>query len=102
MKYKVLHTAVTESQLTDILHYMTRLIGDTASALSLPDELEAAQKHLEDFPESGINPGDLAIKRCGYRFLIKKKYLFYKVNHIKKTVMIYAVIYCKADHKHLF
>ena len=102
MKYQVLRTAVAESQLTDILQYITRLTGDTVSALSLLDELEAAQKQLEDFPESGINPRNLAIRRCGYRFLvIKNYYLFYKVNHGKKTVTIYAVIYCRADYKHL-
>ena len=56
MKYQVLRTAVAESQLTDILQYITRLTGDTVSALNLLDEFEAAQKQLEDFPESGINP----------------------------------------------
>ena len=102
MKYQVLRTDVAESQLTDILQYITRLTGDTASALSLLDELEAAQKQLEDFPKSGINPRYLAIRRCGYRFLIiKNHYLFYKVNHGKKTVTIYAIIYCRADYKHL-
>ena len=101
MKYKVLRTGTAEIQLTEILQYITRLTGDTKSALNLLDDIEEAQKRLEEFPESGINPRDIAIKRWGYRYLIiKNYYMFYKVNHTNKTVMIYAIIYCKADYKH--
>lgn len=57
MKYKVLRSDIAESQLTDILRYITHLTGDTASALSLLDEPEEAPKQLEDFPESGIIRG---------------------------------------------
>ena len=102
MKYKVLRSGYAENQLSDILRYITYLTGDTKSAIDFLDAVDEARKQLEDFPESGINPRDPSIKRCGYRYLIVKNYyLFYKVNHISKTVTIHAVIYGKADYKHL-
>ena len=102
MKYQVLRSGVAENQLTEILQYIIHLTGDTKSALDFLDELDKARLQLEEFPESGINPRDIAIKRCGYRFLIiRNYYLFYKVNHAAKTVTIHAIIYCKADYIHL-
>ena len=100
MKYTVLRSGIAERQLTEILRYMTRLTGDTQSALNFLDDLDKARLQLEDFPESGIRPRDFAIRRMGYRFLIVKNYyLFYKVNHTAKTVTIHAIVYAKADYK---
>ena len=102
MKYRVLRSGIAESQLTEILRYITRLTGDTQSALDFLDEMDKARLQLEDFPESGINPRDITLRRCGYRFLIVKNYfVFYKVNHPTRTVMIHAIIYGKSDYKYL-
>ncbi len=101
MKYKVLRSDIAESQLTEILRYTAYLTGDIKSSLDFLDAVDEAGKQLEIFPESGINPKDPAFKRCGYRYLIVKNYyLFYKVNHTTKTVIIHAIIYCKAEYKH--
>ena len=100
MKYTVLRSGIAENQLTEILRYMTLLTGDTQSALNFLDELDKARMQLEDFPESGINPRDIAVRRMGYRFLlVKNYYFFYKVNHAAKTVTIHAIVYGKADYK---
>ena len=100
MKYKGFRSDIAENQLFEILRYITNLTGDTQSALVFLDAIDKATLQLEDFPESGIIPRDLGIRRCGYRFLIVKNYyLFYKINHNEKKVIIYAIIYCKADYK---
>lgn len=100
MKYKVLRSDIAENQLTEIPRYITNLTGDIQSALEFLDAIDKAKLQLEDFPESGIIPRDLAIRRCGYRFLIVQNYyLFYKINHNEKKVIIYTIIYCKTDYE---
>ena len=102
MKYSVLRSDIAESQLTDILHYITMISGGIQSALDLLDEIEEAGKQLEDFPESGVRPRDIVIRRRGFRFLIVKNYyLFYKIDHQSRTVVIHAIIYMRADYKQL-
>ena len=102
MKYRVVRSDIANSQLEEIIRYITNPTDDIQSALNLLDDLDKATRQLEDSPESGINPRDIAVKRSGYRYLlIRSYYMFYKIDHAARTVVVYAFIYAKSDYKQL-
>ena len=56
------------------------------------DEIEERILRLGDEPYIGVDPRYPVLKRQGYRVLILEKDLvFYKVDEVKKEVVIYAV-----------
>lgn len=68
-------------------------------ALKKLEELEQSILELGNHPSMGLEPRYLVFKRQGYKVLILEKNLvFYKVNEVKKEVVIYAVVDQRQDY----
>ncbi|MDO4515502.1 MAG: type II toxin-antitoxin system RelE/ParE family toxin [Lachnospiraceae bacterium] len=63
------------------------------------DEIEERIFRLGDEPYIGVDPRYAVLKRQGYKVLILEKDLvFYKVDEVKKEVVIYAVVDQRQDY----
>ena len=102
MKYQILRTDKANEQLRDIIFYIADDSGSVDIALNYLDKIENAIKRLEDFPFSGSIPQYSILRKQGYRVLIVEKHLvFYKVDQVKKIVIIYAVVDGRREYKNL-
>lgn len=102
MKYQILRTDKANEQLRDIIFYIADDSGSVDIALNYLDKIENAIKRLEDFPLSGSIPQYSILCKQGYRVLIVEKHLvFYKVDQVKKIVIIYAVVDGRREYKNL-
>ena len=92
MAYSVERTDKADEQLRDIIVYRAELSG-TPYAVKLLDQFEEGIRQLAEYPESGVIPRYASLRARGYRILIIEKYLvFYKTDHVSKSVMIYAIV----------
>ena len=102
MKYQILRTDKANEQLRDIIFYIADDSGSVDIALNYLDKIESAIKRLEDFPLSGSIPQYSILRKQGYKVLIVEKHLvFYKVDQVKKIVIIYAVVDGRREYKNL-
>jgi toxin ParE1/3/4 len=102
MKYKILRTDKAEEQLREIIFYIAGDSGDVDIALKYLDKIETAINRLQEFPESGSIPRYSILKKQGYRVVIVERHLvFYKINEIEKTVMIYAIVDGRREYHNL-
>ena len=63
------------------------------------DEIEAQIMLLATEPEMGVVPKYDVLRRQGYRVLIlKKDMVFYKVDHQRRIVTVYAVVDARQDY----
>lgn len=92
MKYKVIRTETADAHIRKIILYVAENFGNEV-ALKKLEELEQSILDLGNHTSMGLEPRYLVLKRQGYKFLILEKNLvFYKVNEVKKEVVIYAVV----------
>lgn len=102
MAYHILRTDRAESQLHDIILYRVEVTGSIDAGLSLLDVLETELSGLADFPEMGAPPRYAALRARGFRVLIVEKFLvFYKADHQKQQIMVYAVVDGRRDYLNL-
>lgn len=102
MKYQILRTEKANEQLREIIFYIADDSGSVDIALNYLDKIENAIKRLEDFPLSGSVPKYSILRKQGYRVLIVERHLiFYKVNEVEKTVIIYAVVDGRREYRNL-
>lgn len=93
MKYKIFRTDKAEDQLRDIIFYIASDSDSIDIALDYLDKIEKAINRLQEFPNSGSIPRYSILKKQEYRVLIVERHLvFYKINDIEKTVIIYAIV----------
>lgn len=98
MKYKIVRTDTADEGIRKIILYIAQNFGNGV-ALEKLDEIEHSILNLGDDPYIGTDPGYLVLKRQGYKVLILKKDLvFYKIDEIKKEVIIYAVVDQRQDY----
>ena len=98
MKYKVVRTETADAQIRKIILYVAENFGKEV-ALEKLEELEQNLLDLGLYPQKGVEPHYLVLKRQGYKVLILEKNLvFYKVNEEKKEVTIYAVVDHRQDY----
>ena len=98
MKYKVVRTETADAQIRKIILYVAENFGKEV-ALEKLEELEQNLLDLGLYPQKGVEPRYLVLKRQGYKVLILKKNLvFYKINEEKKEVTIYAVVDQRQDY----
>lgn len=98
MKYKVIRTETADLQIRQIILHIAENFGNHI-ALEKLNELEKDIMSLSETPFIGIVPRYPILRRQGYRVLILKKNLvFYKINEIKKQVIIYAVVDQRQDY----
>ena len=97
-KYRVIRTDTADTLLHGIILYVAENFGAEV-ALEKLEEIESAMTLLATQPEMGVVPKYSVLRRQGYRVLILKKDLvFYKVNHQKRVVTVYAVFDARQDY----
>ena len=102
MKYKILRTDKAEEQLRDIIFYIADDSGDADIALGYLDKVESAINRLQEFPYSGCIPRYSTLKKQGYRVVIVERHLvFYKINEMDKTVIVYAIVDGRREYRNL-
>lgn len=102
MKYKIIRADKADEQLREIIFYIADDSGSVDIALNYLDKIENAMKRLEDCPFSGSVPKYSILRKQGYRVLIVERHLiFYKVNEVEKTVIIYAVVDGRREYRNL-
>ena len=93
-KYRVIRTDTADTLLHRIILYVAENFGAEVAL-----EIESAVDLLATQPEMGVVPKYSVLRRQGYRVLILKKDLvFYKVNHEKRIVTVYAVFDARQDY----
>lgn len=98
MKYSIVRTDIADAGIRKIILYVASNFGNEI-ALEKLDYIESKIMMLEDNPYIGTDPKYLVLKRQGYKVLILEKDLvFYKINEIKKEVIIYAVVDARQDY----
>jgi toxin ParE1/3/4 len=102
MKYKILRTDKAEELLREIIFYIADDSGDADIALGYLDKIETAINRLQEYPESGSIPKYSILKKQGYRVVIAERHLvFYKINEVDKTVIIYAIVDGRREYRNL-
>ena len=101
MNYKVVQTETADAQIRKIILYVAENFGREV-ALEKLEELERNLLDLGKYPQKGVEPRYLVLKRQGYKVLVLEKNLvFYKINEEKKEkkeVIIYAVVDHRPDY----
>ena len=98
MKYKVIRTETADAQIRKIILYLAENFGNEV-ALEKLEKSEQSILNLGNQPSVELKPHYPILKRQGYKVLILEKNLvFYKVNKVKKEVVIYAVVDQRKDY----
>lgn len=98
MKYKVVRTETADAQIRKIILCVAENFVKEV-ALEKLEELEQNFLDLGLYPQRGVEPRYLVLKRQGYKVLIlKKNFVFYKINEEKKDVTVYAVVDQRQDY----
>ena len=98
MKYHVLRTDTADAGIRKIILYIAQNFGKEV-ALEKLSYMEKRILELGDDPYIGTDPRYLVLKRQGYKVLIiEKDLVFYKINEVKKEVMVYAVVDQRQDY----
>ena len=102
MKYKILRTDKAEDQLRETIFYIADDSSDVNIALGYLDKIETAINRLQEFPKSGSIPRYSILKKQGYRVIIVERHLvFYKINDVDQTVIIYAIVDGRREYRNL-
>lgn len=98
MKYNIIRTDIADAGIRKIILYIATNFGNKV-ALEKLDDIENRINVLADNPYIGVDPRYPVLKRQGYKVLILEKDLvFYKINELKKEVIIYAVVDQRQDY----
>jgi len=99
MQYSIIRTDKVDEQLRDIIFYIAEDSGSVDIALDYLNRIEQAIQKLESFPYCGNIPKYTILRKQGYRVLVVERHLvFYKVNDVKKVVVIYAIVDSKREY----
>lgn len=98
MKYHVLRTDTADAGIRKIILYIAQNFGKEV-ALEKLSYMEKRILELGGDPYIGTDPRYPVLKRQGYKVLIiEKDLVFYKINEVKKEVMVYAVVDQRQDY----
>ena len=98
MRYNIVRTDTADAGIRKIVLYVAQNFGNEV-ALKKLDEIEERILRLGDEPYIGVDPRYPVLKRQGYKVLIlEKDFVFYKVDEVKKEVVIYAVVDQRQDY----
>ena len=98
MRYNIVRTDTADAGIRKIVLYVAQNFGNEVALRKL-DEIEERILRLGDEPYIGVDPRYPVLKRQGYKVLILEKDLvFYKVDEVKKEVVIYAVVDQRQDY----
>lgn len=98
MRYNIVRTDTADAGIRKIVLYAAQNFGNEV-ALKKLDEIEERILRLGDEPYIGVDPRYPVLKRQGYKVLILEKDLvFYKIDEVKKKVVIYAAVDQRQDY----
>ena len=98
MRYNIGRTDTADAGIRKIVLYVAQNFGNEV-ALKKLDEIEDRILRLGAEPYIGVDPRYPVLKRQGYKVLIlEKDFVFYKVDEVKKEVVIYAVVDQRQDY----
>ena len=98
MKYNIIRTETADAGIRKIILYVAQNFGNDV-ALEKLDEIENSILSLSDDPYIETTPRYPVLKRQGYKVLILSKDLvFYKINEVKKQIVVYAVVDQRQDY----
>ena len=98
MGYKIIRTDTADAGIRKIILYVAQNFGKDV-ALEKLDETETRINHLADNLYMGTDPKYPVLKRQKYKVLmLKKDLVFYKIDEVKKEVIIYAVVDQRQDY----
>lgn len=98
MRYNIVRTDTADAGIRKIVLYAAQNFGNEV-ALKKLDEIEERILRLGDEPYIGVDPRYPVLKRQGYKVLILEKDLvFYKIDEVKKEVVIYAAVDQRQDY----
>ncbi len=98
MTYRIFRTDTADAQISRIVLYVAQHFG-RRTALEKLNEIEHSILKLADHPHLGVVPRYSVLRRQGYRVLVlKKNFVFYKVDEGTETVMIHAVVDQRQDY----
>lgn len=98
MKYNIILTDTADAGIRKLILYVAQNFENDV-ALEKLAEIEKRILDLGDDPYIGTDPRYLVLKRQGYKVLILEKDLvFYKIDEINMTVLIYAVVDQRQDY----
>ena len=96
-KYKVVFADVADSDLEDIVIYLSNFSKNIA--LKCYDEIIRKANSLNTMPERCPHVNDEPLRKAGYRWISANNYIiFYIVNNISNTVQIRRVLYSGRDY----
>ena len=97
-KFSVVRTDTADAHIHKIILYIAEEFGADV-ALEKLDEMEEQIMALGDNPYIGMDPRYMVLRRQGYKILVLEKNLvFYKVDEVKKVIMVYAVVDQRQDY----
>ncbi|SCW78524.1 addiction module toxin, RelE/StbE family [Paenibacillus tianmuensis] len=100
-KYNLRYLALAESDLIDIVNYISEQLCAPQAANNLVNKFEKAISRLEDFPYSGHPYRCTGKLEDEYRMLAVENYLvFYVV--LDNIVEIRRIIYSKRNYENMF
>ncbi|TBL72687.1 type II toxin-antitoxin system RelE/ParE family toxin [Paenibacillus thalictri] len=99
-EYSLRYLAIAQSDLIDIVQYISEQLFAPDAAMLLVDKLDKAISNLQQFPFSGHHYRGVGRLKNDYRMLVVENYLvFYVVEG--KIVEIRRIIYSKRDYQKL-
>ena len=98
MKYRIARTDTADAGIRKIILYVAQNFGN-AAAMEKLDDIESGIMNLSENPQMGTEPRYPVLRRQGYKVLVlKKDMVFYKIDDVKKEIMIYAVMDQRQDY----
>lgn len=96
--YRVDVSEPAESDLKDIIRYITSQLSPPISALCMMEIFEEAITGLSDFSQRCPFIVDERLSQIGYRKLIIKNYvIFFSIDELNKVVEVERILYGRRD-----
>lgn len=97
-KYRVDVSAPAQSDLNDIIRYISAQLTAPVSAYHLMEIFEEALMSLSDLPQRYPLIEDELLLQLGYRKIIVKNYvIFFSVDEANKVVNVERILYGRRD-----
>ena len=100
--YDLKFSPIAEEDLDEIYNYISTKLFAEKAAKKLMEKIEARIMRLADLPFSCNFVTNELLKNRGYRKLIVDNYIvFYRVNEVKKQVVIMPILYGASNYENI-
>jgi len=97
-KYRVDVSKPAESDLRDIVRYISSQLSAPMTATKMMDAIEEAISGLADMPQKYLPVTDERLASMGYRKLLVKNYIiFFAIDEVSKVVDVERILYARRD-----